>query len=79
LIEISTLLMTDSTSVRASHRGLPVSRAMQSVSSSDLPRTTLAKRRIVSTLTVTGRAAHSGQAALANWTSASTFPTGPRQ
>jgi hypothetical protein len=46
---MSTLLITASTSVRASQSGLPVSRAIRSAKGSSLPRTTFAKRRMVST------------------------------
>ena len=77
--EMSTLLITASASVRASQSGLPVSRAIRSAKGSSLPRTTLTKRRRVSTRLVNGRAAQPAQAARAAATSASTSPVSPVQ
>jgi hypothetical protein len=74
---MSTLLITASTSVAVSQSGLPVSRAMRSAKASFLPRTTLAKRLIVSILTASGLAAQLAQAERARATSASTSPTSP--
>ena len=77
--EISTLLMTAPTSVLASQKGLPVSRAMRSANSCSRARTMLAKRRSVSTRNITECAAHAGHAARAAATSAAASPTGPDQ
>ena len=79
LMEISTLAMTEFTSVFASQKGLPLSRAISSANSCSRVRTTLAKRLSVSIRNVTECAAHSGQAARAAATSAAASPTGPDQ
>src|SRR3546814_10459844 len=78
-MEMSTLLTTASTSVAASQSGLPVSRAMRSANLSFCWRTTLAKRRRVSTRTVSGFDAQPAQAARAAETSASASPMAPVQ
>jgi hypothetical protein len=74
---MSTLLITASTSVRASQSGLPVSRAIRSANGSIFLRTMLAKRRSVSTRKASGLAAHPGQPWRASETSASGSPTAP--
>src|SRR3954447_19995769 len=71
--------MTAPTSVRASQRGLPVSRAMSSAKSLSLARTTLAKRRTASIRKACECAAQAGQAARAAATSAAASPTLPDQ
>src|SRR3546814_4003057 len=76
---MSTWAITVSTSLRASHIGLPVSRAIVSAKASCFERTTLANRRSVSTRLASGRAAHSAQLSRARATSASTSLTGWRQ
>src|SRR5258708_40271226 len=78
-MEISTLLTTAPTSVRASHKGLPVSRVMSSANSASFLRTTLAKRRSASIRNACDWAAHAGQAARAAATSTAASPISPDQ